>query len=106
VQIPQEGTLQIITINDMDSIDLYYQNGYDYEYFTTAYFSENFSTPKILLLPGLYKAVSMKYIKGKKTKPITITFQIKSNQETFFEMREYPGKTIRPEEYGKQIYSK
>jgi von Willebrand factor type A domain len=104
VQIPQEGAMQIITQSINGPVTLYYQNGDTYEEFMTVLMKGNVAEQKLYLRPGLYKASFVMPGMPKMAPPTIVSFQVKPNQETSFELKDYKGLTVTPDAVGKPIY--
>jgi von Willebrand factor type A domain len=104
VQIPQEGALQINSSDIGSPVTLYYQTGDTYEEFLTVPMKGELAKQKITLRPGLYKASFVQPGMPKTSPPTIISFQVKTNQETVIELKDYKGLMVTPDAIGKPIY--
>jgi hypothetical protein len=104
IQVPQEGLMNIINNAPANPVTLYYQSGDTYEEFMTIPMTGDASKQNLYLRPGSYKASFVLPGMPKMAPPTIVSFQIKQNQETTFELKDYRDLTITPSGIGKPVY--
>jgi von Willebrand factor type A domain len=104
VQIPQEGAMQIASNTTSGPVTLYYQNGDTYEEFMTLLINGKPESQRLVLRPGLYKASFVLPGSPKMTPPVIVSFSVKPNQETNFELKDYKDLMVTPDVIAKPIY--
>ncbi len=104
VQLPQEGRMTINNVTNVGAIILYYQMGDTYQEFKTLSAIGDGSKLDLLLRPGLYKASFKDPTAPKMAPPTVVSFQIKSNVETKYDLKDYGANIVTPDAIGKPIY--
>lgn len=93
VQLPQEGALQINSVDTTKEVKLYWQTMDEYEEFMTRKISNNMAENKIVVRPGYY---IMEY--SLKEKLIQTVFIVRPNFVTKVSILDYKGNKVMPSE--------